>query len=105
MSTLPALIAATRSAGNASASTLRPRLSAIFGLTPGPTPPSFSPTIASCSRSLPPQKSSEPNVSKRNVRRPSSSMRCAFWLMVVSNDDGDDPVVATGCDAWPGGDC
>ena len=63
MSTFPALIAATRSAGRASASTLRPRLSAIFGLTPGPTPPSFWPTMASCSRSLPPQNSSEPNVS------------------------------------------
>ena len=44
MSTLPALISATRSAGRASASTFRPRLKAIFGLRPGPTPPSFCPT-------------------------------------------------------------
>ena len=44
--TLPALIAAADFAGIAVASTLRPRASAVFGLTPGPTPPSFAPWIA-----------------------------------------------------------
>ena len=38
-STLPALIAAAIFGGSASASTLRPTASAVFGLTPGPTPP------------------------------------------------------------------
>ena len=48
--------------GTASISTFRP-LERLFGLSPGPTPPNFSPWIAWCSLTRPPQKSSLPNVS------------------------------------------
>ena len=44
--TLPAFICSTRSAGSASTSTFKPTASAVFGLTPGPTPPSLAPAIA-----------------------------------------------------------
>ena len=47
-STLPALSASATGAGTASTSTLRPTLNAVFGLTPGPTPPSFSPEFEAC---------------------------------------------------------
>ena len=45
-STLLALIAAATGFGTASMSTFRPSSSAVLGLTPGPTPPTFSPSIA-----------------------------------------------------------
>ena len=57
-STLPALIAAAIVCGSASTSTLRPTASAVFGLTPGPTPPFFAPAIAWCSCSASPQNAS-----------------------------------------------
>ena len=41
-------------------------MSAWFGLMPGPTPPFFSPAIASCSRVLV-QNASLPNVSERKI--------------------------------------
>ena len=74
-------------AGSASTSTLSPSSSALFGLTPGPTPPIASPWIASCSRSSSPQNSSSPNVSKRNVCRPSSIIRFACSTMASSWTD------------------
>jgi hypothetical protein len=55
-STLPFLIAWTTAAGSAAASTFRPAASAFLGLSPGPTPPSFDPSIALCSCSESPQK-------------------------------------------------
>src|SRR6266508_3896387 len=61
--TLPALICVFKASGSASASTLRPTDSAVFGETPGPTPPFFSPAMALCSWSASPQKASLPNVS------------------------------------------
>ena len=61
--TLPAAICFFKAAGSASASTLRPTDSAVFGETPGPTPPFFSPAMALCSCSASPQKASLPNVS------------------------------------------
>src|SRR2546426_4919098 len=42
-STLPALSWSCSACGRASTSTLRPTDSAVFGLTPPPTPPCFSP--------------------------------------------------------------
>ena len=62
-STVPALMPAATSAGTASASTFNPTASAVFGLTPGPTPPFAAPAIASCSLSASPQNASSPNVS------------------------------------------
>src|SRR2546426_1541245 len=52
-STLPALSWSCSACGRASTSTLRPTDSAVFGLTPPPTPPCFSPAMAlwSCSAS------------------------------------------------------
>ena len=47
--TLAALICCFKASGNASESTLRPTDSAVFGETPGPTPPFFSPAMALCS--------------------------------------------------------
>src|SRR4029077_12991657 len=83
-STLPALICATSAAGKASVSTLRPTDSAVFGLTPPPTPPFFSPAMALCNCKAPPQKASEPNVSKRKIRLPSFIMRRAWALIWLS---------------------
>ncbi len=62
-STLPALSCFCSAAGTASASTLRPTASAVFGDTPGPTPPCFPPAIALCSSSASPQNASLPKVS------------------------------------------
>src|SRR3954468_9098585 len=45
-STLPAFSALSTESGRAFASTLRPTDSAVFGLTPGPTPPRRRPAIA-----------------------------------------------------------
>ena len=58
--------------------------SAVFGETPGPTPPFFSPAMALCNWSASPQKASLPNVSKRNVFLPSSSIVCALRAMSAS---------------------
>ena len=60
------------SPGSASASTFSPTASAVFGLTPGPTPPFLAPAIAWCSCSASPQNASSPNVSKRKICRPCS---------------------------------
>jgi hypothetical protein len=46
-STVPALTPATTLAGSAWESTLSPTESAVFGLTPAPTPPWAEPSIAS----------------------------------------------------------
>ena len=61
--------------GSASTSTFRPAaVSAVFGLTPGPTPPSAAPSIALCSWSSPPQ-----NPRRRTCRsgRPAGPARTA----------------------------
>jgi hypothetical protein len=71
-STLPALMAAATFFGTASMSTLSPSSSAFFGLSPGPTPPSFSPARVLWSLSFPPQNSWLPNVSKRKIFLPSA---------------------------------
>src|SRR5713226_7646618 len=79
--TLPALICFLSPSGKASASTLRPTESAVFGLTPPPTPPFFSPAMAWCSCNASPQKASEPKVSKRKICLPSSIVRRACALI------------------------
>src|SRR6185437_7649928 len=63
---------------------------AVLGLTPGPTPPFFSPAMALCSWSASPQNASSPNVSKRKICRPSPIMRAALLSIALSN-----PVDAT----------
>ncbi len=45
---MPALSCFFSASGSASASTLRPTDSAVFGETPEPTPPFFSPAMAFC---------------------------------------------------------
>ena len=75
--TLPALIAAATGFGIRVASTLRPTDSAVFGLTPDPTPPFLRPAIARCSCSAPPQKAWSPNVSNLKIRRPRATERLA----------------------------
>src|SRR5262249_3820122 len=76
--TLPSLICCLRASGNASTSTSSPTASAVFGLTPLPTPPCFSPAMAVCSRSASPQNASLPSVSYRKICRPCSSICCAW---------------------------
>src|SRR5690348_1562129 len=71
-STLPCLMACTTAGGSASASTFRPTPSAVFGLTPAPTPPFLTPSIACCRRSCPLQNASSPKVSKRKICLPCS---------------------------------
>ena len=61
--TAPSWIDSERILGSFPTSTLSPSSSAFFGVRPGPTPPCFSPRIASWRRSWPPQKSSLPNES------------------------------------------
>src|SRR5213080_197489 len=87
-STFPSLRATMTLAGNASTSTFRPTASAVAGLTPAPTPPNFCPSIASCSRSVSPQKVSSPNVSNRKVRLPSSAICLALSRITASNPEG-----------------
>src|SRR5688572_27426405 len=70
--TAPALIFAFSASGSASASTLSPTASAVFGLT-------FSIALWSCKAS--PKKASEPKVSKRKICLPSSIRRRAVALM------------------------
>src|SRR5262249_11290190 len=82
--TFPAASCFFKASGSTSASTLRPTDSAVFGETPGPTPPFFSPAMALCNWSASPQKASLPNVSKRNVFLPSSSSVCALRAMSAS---------------------
>src|SRR2546423_638003 len=71
--TLPALMALTTDLGSAVESTFRPTERAVFGETPGPTPPWAEPSSAFSSCSAPLQKLSSPNVSKRKTRRPSAN--------------------------------
>ena len=52
-------------------STFSPSPSAAVGDSPGPTPPRAAPLMASCRWSWSPQNASSPNVSNRNVWRPS----------------------------------
>src|SRR3954453_20603546 len=68
--TLPAATASLMVVGRASASTLRPTARAVFGLTPGPTPPLALPAIAWFRCRVPPQKPWSPSVSSGNVCRP-----------------------------------
>src|SRR5688572_13688680 len=70
--TAPALIFAFSASGRASASTLSPTASAVFGLTL---------SIALCSCKASPKKASEPKVSKRKICLPSSIRRRAVALM------------------------
>src|SRR5688572_1616069 len=79
--TLPALICAFTCSGSASTSTFRPTARAVFGLTPAPTPPFFSPAMALCRPSASPKKASEPKVSKRKICLPSSIKRRACALI------------------------
>src|SRR3954451_2234326 len=69
--TLPAFSALSTESGRAFESTLRPTDSAVFGLTPGPTPPKRRPSIALSSCSAPLQNASSPKSSKRKTWRPS----------------------------------
>src|SRR5713101_4669549 len=66
--TLPTLSASIVALDRASTSTLSPTESAALGLTPGPTPPSWAPSMVWCSRSVPPQKSSSPKGANRKDR-------------------------------------
>src|SRR3954454_5955435 len=77
-STCPAARASLMLVGRASTSTFRPTARAVFGLTPGPTPPLALPAIAWFRCRVPPQKSWSPNVSNRNVCRPSLT-RSSAW--------------------------
>ena len=74
--TLPFWIFCTRSLGSASTSTFSPTASAVFGLTPGPTPPRPAPSIAWCNFSVSPQNAWSPKVSKRKVCSPC----CTFCI-------------------------
>jgi hypothetical protein len=76
-STLPFLMAWTTARGSAAASTLRPTDSALFGLSPAPTPPSRDPSIALCSCNALPQKAWSPKVSKRKTCLPWLKSRCS----------------------------
>src|SRR3954451_10734871 len=69
--TLPAFSALSTECGSALASTFRPSDRAVFGLTPGPTPPCDRPSIALSSCSAPLQNASSPKSSKRKTWRPS----------------------------------
>src|SRR6266705_1652155 len=89
-STFPALSCAFSAWGRASTSTLRPTASAVFGLTPPPTPPRFSPAMALWSCSASPQNASSPNVSNRKIWRPSRTMRLAFSSITLSKPQGTD---------------
>ena len=95
-STVPALMPAATSAGTASASTFRPTDSAVFGLTPGPTPPFALPAIAWCSFKVSPQNASSPNVSKRNVFRP-FTIDCAAAATTSSPRERGRPRAARPC--------
>src|SRR3954466_5950439 len=83
--TLPALMAERTALGSLVTSTLRPTPSAVFGLTPGPTPPLALPARARLRCRVPPQKAWSPKVSNRKVRRPWSTSRLAWW----STEAGD----------------
>ena len=61
--TPPSLSTSTSSFGTAPTSAFRPSCNACRGVSPGPTPPFFSPRIALCSWSWSPQNASLPNVS------------------------------------------
>src|SRR5213593_2387947 len=87
-STLPALSCSCSAGGRAPTSTLRPTDSAVFGLTPPPTPPCFSPAMALWSCSASPQNASSPNVSNRKVWRPSRTMRLALSSITLSKPEG-----------------
>ena len=76
--TFPSLRAAIRLAGSAFTSTFSPTARAVAGLTPGPTPPSFAPSIAWWRFSVSPQKASSPNVSKRKMLWPCSTIASAL---------------------------
>src|SRR5262249_15760273 len=76
--TFPAASCFFKLSGSASASTLRPTDNAVFGETPGPRPPFFSPAMALCNWSASPQKASLPNVSKRKIFLPSWIWFCAW---------------------------
>src|SRR3954452_10618227 len=69
-STLPAFRALSTDFGSALASTLSPTERAVFGLTPGPTPPWLLPAIALSSWSAPLQNWLSPKSSKRKIWRP-----------------------------------
>src|SRR4051794_25993710 len=90
-STLPALIASTTDFGSALASTFRPSLSAVAGLTPGPTPPLAEPAIALSSCNAPLQNASSPKVSKRKIWRPrvtrSAELRSAVEPLARDRDE------------------
>src|SRR5256886_14388833 len=93
-STLPALSCSCSAGGRAPTSTLRPTDSAVFGLTPPPTPPCFSPAMALWSCSASPQNASSPNVSNRKVWRPSRTMRLALSSITLSKPEGTPALTA-----------
>src|SRR5207244_12391679 len=59
--------------GNASISTFNPTASAVFGLTPGPTPPSLAPSIACWRCRVPPHQAIEGAKLDRKSTRLNSS--------------------------------
>ena len=83
---VPACRSGSTALGTFCTSTLRPSFSAVFGLTPGPTPPFFSPAMASCRRVFA-QKASLPKVSKRKISRP-WSMRSEPCALIERRDSG-----------------
>src|SRR5918995_1427177 len=83
--TPPSLSTSTSSFGTAPTSAFRPSCNACLGVSPGPTPPFFSPTIALCSWSWSPQNASLPNVSQRKIFLPSVNSCCEFSLTLSSH--------------------
>src|SRR5688572_14969999 len=83
--TPPSLSTSTSSFGTAPTSAFRPSCNACLGVSPGPTPPFFSPTIALCSWSWSPQKASLPNVSQRKIFLPSAMSCCEFSVTLSSH--------------------
>src|SRR6185295_201262 len=83
---------------------------AVFGLTPGPTPPFAAPAMAWLRCSVSPQNAWSPNVSKRKVCLPSATSALIgepdplLWLSSLNVDraataDGSPVVAATSNDA------
>src|SRR5688572_23547348 len=83
--TPPSLSTSTSSFGTAPTSAFRPSCNACRGVSPGPTPPFFSPTIALCSWSWSPQNASLPNVSQRKIFLPSAMSCCEFSVTLSSH--------------------
>src|SRR3954453_15079068 len=88
--TLPAFSALSTDPGSALASTFRPSDRAVFGLTPGPTPPCERPSIALSSCSAPLQNALSPKSSKRKICRPCVTSAAALPSAVDEPDVDED---------------